>query len=834
MTHRWTFFRAGAVDQVSLQSAEDLLALPALDEKLWVALAMPTTGVHVDPHTLEHLDTNKDGRIRVPEILAAIAEIKRVFKSPSDVLKSADEVKLSAIADDKVVAAAKRMLADLGKKDATSISVADSDAITAAFATTLLNGDGIVTPESATDDATTKGVIEDIVKHTGSATDRSGKPGTDKALAEAFFADVDKQAEWLKAGAAARVLGDATEAAADALRAVREKIEDFFTRCRLASFDPRAQAVLAGQEAELIALASKTLASNDEAIAKLPIARIEPVARLQMSAAINPAWAAAMATFADKTVKPILGARDALTLGDMSALVEKLAPFEAWRASKPATKVDALSAERITELAAPGVRQKVYDLIAADAALTSEYEQIASVSRAVHFQRDFGRVLRNFVNFSDFYDSKKRDGVFQSGRLYIDGRLLHLCVPVTDAGKHGALAASSAACLLYCDITRAGVTKQIAAALTNGDADNVFPGRNGVFYDRDGNDWDATVTKIVSNPISLREAFWSPYKKLVKAIEDTVTKRASAADAAATAKMEDAGKSIGHTDAKAKEAGAAAAAGAAVPPPAAAAPAKKIDLGTVAAIGVAIGGIGTLVGALLGTMFGLGKWLPLGIIALLLMISGPAMLLAWLKLRRRNLGPILDANGWAINGRARINVSFGAAMTELAAIPKGSTRRLDDPFADKQRPWKLYIFLIVLLLLTGTWYVGRLDSYLPSSVKSVSVLGKHAPAYKPPPPPAEKKEEKPAAPAPAPVPATGSAAAAPAPAPAPVAATPPQAAAPAPTSTAAPAPAPAVADAPPPRPRPARTPAPAPTPPAPTPSEPVTAVPAPAATPASP
>jgi hypothetical protein len=174
---------------------------------------------------------------------------------------------------------------------------------------------------------------------------------------------------------------------------------------------------------------------------------------------------------------------------------------------------------------------------------------------------------------------------------------------------------------------------------------------------------------------------------------------------------------------------------AAVAPPAPAkesAPsARKIDLGTVAAIGVAIGGIGTLVGALLATMFGLGKWLPLGVIALLLMISGPSMLLAWLKLRRRNLGPILDANGWAINGRARINVSFGAAMTELATIPRGSERSLSDPFADKSPPWRLYMFLIVLLIVAGTWFIGRLDSYLPDSLRSTSILGKHAPSFKP-------------------------------------------------------------------------------------------------------
>ncbi|HEY5945144.1 MAG TPA: hypothetical protein VIV40_06620, partial [Kofleriaceae bacterium] len=334
----------------------------------------------------------------------------------------------------------------------------------------------------------------------------------------------------------------------------------------------------------------------------------------------------------------------------------------------------------------------------------------------------------------------KKDGVFQAGTLYLDGRALHLCVPVSDAAKHGLLATASEACLIYCDITRQGTTKHIAAALTNGDADNVFVGRNGIFYDRDGNDWDATVTKVITNPISVREAFWSPYKKLVKVIEDNVTKRAQAAEAQSHAKLEAAGTSIAHSDKAAHAAGSAAAAEAAAPAAAAPAPpapapapvAKKIDLGTVAAIGVAIGGIGTLVGALLAVMFGLGKWLPLGVAGLLLMISGPSMLLAWLKLRRRNLGPILDANGWAINSRARINVAFGAAMTELAEIPSGSKRSLSDPFADKTPPWRLYIALSGVLLLAGTWYVGRLDGYLPNSVRSTTVLGESAPAYKPP------------------------------------------------------------------------------------------------------
>jgi hypothetical protein len=722
MAHRYHFFRAGAVDQVSLRNGDDLLAIPDLDQKLWVALAMPTQGTDLDPTTLALLDPDKDGRVRVPDIKAAITWVKATFKTPADVLKSADQVALTAIADAKVLAAAKRVLADLGKKDATAISVADAGAVQEAFTKTVLNGDGIIIADS-TDDADLKKAIEDTSAAHGTVTDRSGKPGIDQAKLDAFFADVDAAAAWSKqasADAAVLPLGDATAAAAEAMNAVAAKLDDYFARCRLAAFDGRAVATLSGQDADFQAMAGKSLTTGADDIAKLPLARIEATGRLALSAGLNPAWAGPMAAFVAKAVVPVLGAREVLTADDLGKVQDKLAAYQAWHKAKPATHAAGLDAAWLAKLAGPDVRAKLADLVRADAALADDYAEIASVDRLVRYQRDLGRILRNFVNFSDFYSRK--DGVFQAGTLYLDGRAAHLCVPVTDAGKHGALAGSSAAYLVYCDITRGGDKKQIAAAITNGDADNLFVGRNGIFYDRKGQDWDATITKVVANPISIREAFWAPYKKVIRLIEDQVGKRAAAADAAADAKLQSAATAAANADKAATKD--AAAVGAKPPEP------KKIDVGTVAAIGVAIGGIGALVVGVLGTFLGLGKWLPIGVLALLLMISGPSMLLAWLKLRQRNLGPILDANGWAINGRARINVSFGAAMTELAKLPAGAQRSFDDPYADKQRPWKLYIFLIVLLVLAGTWYVGKLDKWLPEGARSVSVLGKSAPAYK--------------------------------------------------------------------------------------------------------
>ena len=363
------------------------------------------------------------------------------------------------------------------------------------------------------------------------------------------------------------------------------------------------------------------------------------------------------------------------------------------------------------------------DLIAADAALAGDYAELTAVAKVVRFQRDFGRIARNFVNFADFY--AKKDGVFQAGTLYLDGRALHLCIPVSDTGKHGALAGASDACLVYCDIKRHGTKKQIVAALTNGDAENVFVGRNGIFYDRDNHDWDATVAKIITNPICVREAFWAPYKKPGQVHRGQ--RHQARADRGGRIEREGrVGRCQDHAGLRGRR---RRRSDRPRQPPD---HVKKIDLGTIAAIGVAIGGIGTLVGALLGTLFGLGKWLPIGIVAVLLMISGPSMLLAWLKLRRRNLGPILDANGWAINGRARINVSFGAAMTELAEIPPAAQRALDDPFADKHAAVEALHHGPILVVLAGTWYVGRLDSYLPNRIRSVTVLGESAPAYKKP------------------------------------------------------------------------------------------------------
>jgi hypothetical protein len=224
----------------------------------------------------------------------------------------------------------------------------------------------------------------------------------------------------------------------------------------------------------------------------------------------------------------------------------------------------------------------------------------------------------------------------------------------------------------------------IAACFTQGDSDYLFVGRHGVFYDRQGRDWDAVVTSIVDNPISIRQAFWSPYKKFLRMIEEQVAKRAAAADAAATGQLAGAAEKAANAD-KVKP-----------PEP------KKVDVGAVAAIGVAVTGAVSAMTLILGYVFRLQLWqYPFLLVGLLLLISTPSMIIAWLKLRQRTLGPILEGNGWAVNGRVKINIPFGTALTEVATLPKGSHRSLEDPYEDKEaaRGRRRLIFLLVLVVL---------------------------------------------------------------------------------------------------------------------------------------
>lgn len=698
----YNFFCRGGVDQLRIETPDDLVAIETLDPKLWVALSMPVVGQEFDPDTLALLDGDGDKRIRVAEIISAVKFVREHLADFAAFFESKDTFPLSAIAENSpILATAKSVLCRLGKSDAAEISLADVEAATASFDKQAFNGDDVLIPACAGDDSAVAAFITDAVAATGGTADASGAQGITAAQASDFIKSANAVIAWRDASAndaAILPLGAGTADAFAAFSKVRTKIDDFFARTRLASFDAAAAAKLNPSDADFAALAGGEI-SSDASLA-FPLARIAAVdgePALPLVSGINPAWVGALAAFVEKTVVPAFEttAPETLTATQWAKLCALFAPYEKWLGAKPAGGADAFPQERLAEIVAGDFEAKLAPLFEKDAAEKPLRAALIEAERLCRYSRDLAKILRNFVSFAEFYKRSADDTAFLVGKLFMDRRTCSLCVRVDSAAAHSALAAKSNCCLVYCDCVRKGGGEKMTIAAMFGDGDSLalYVGRNGVFYDKKGNDWDAKIVKIIENPISIRQAFWSPYRKVAKFVETQIENFAADRE-----KKVDGNLSSG--------AGAALTKATSAPTAGTAAPKPAFDVakfaGIFAAIGLALGAIGAALSVALSGFLALAPWqMVLVVLGIILLISAPSMLIAAMKLRRRSLGPILEANGWAINGNVKINIPLGKAFTEMPKKPEGSKTSLVDPYRVKAFPWGKVFAALAVLAIAG-------------------------------------------------------------------------------------------------------------------------------------
>jgi len=700
--HTWRFFRSGGFDQVRLETANDLQNLSDLDPKLWTVLNCPTTGLEFDTRTAALLDADGDGQIRVPEILVAVKwSCERLVDA--GILFQDQGLPVSAIADHDaegsgIKAAALTVLQYMGKTPDDALQVSDLSDMTRLFSPDHFNGDGVVAAE-LTDDAGLRQLIAEILDTQAGTPDRSGVNGVTTASVSAFYAQAQAVLDWHQAGADGDVqfqpLGDKTAEAVAIFEKVHAKVDDYFVRCKLAAFDARAVDALNPAPTVYAVLNNRAIGNSDADVSALPLASVDAGQALPLGQGLNPAWAGAVQNLLDKVITPLLGdaavKQDELNAAQWADVSARLSAWRNWQASRPDTAVHKLGVERLQVIVEGDGQEKLAALIEQDLAAISFGATVDAVEKLVRFQRDLVTLLQNFVSLSDFYRGEEK-AIFQAGTLYLDQRSCELVMRVNDMARHATMAPFSGCYLVYCTCERKGeVPLSIVAALTGGDVDELMvPGRNGIFYDRQGRDWRATVNKVVVQPVSLRQAFWSPYNRVAAFIETQLQNFAASRDKDIEAKT-----SAGVTNVAApREA------------------ASNFDIakfaGIFAAMGLAVGAIGTSLAAVAAGLFSLAWWqIPLVLLGVMLLISGPSVFMAYLTLRRRNLGPLLDANGWAVNTRARINVPFGASLTGLAELPAGASRSLVDPFAEKKRPWKTWVVLgVVVVAVVMLWYQG--------------------------------------------------------------------------------------------------------------------------------
>lgn len=689
--YEWQYCSLGGAIRVKIGSGEDIAHLGELDQKLWTVLSCPVDGLEFDKQTLEFLDTEKDGKIMVNEVVQAAQWLTSVIKDKDSILKgdstlSLDNIDTTTDTGKRLFSSARQILKNIGI-DKNEISLADASDSKAIFAGTRFNGDGVITPLSATDESQKK-TIADIIATIGSAEDRSGEGGVNAELTEKFYTACADWSAWKKS-APSMPYGDQTQAAFDAYNALKDKMNDYFTRCRLMAFDAD------------VAKAVNIAVTDIKDIESCPLAAPKASKTLDLNA-INPAWQKKFNALAALTLTE---GKTELTENEWRGIEATFSEYAAWLGAKKGAEVEALGEDRINAILTAGGKDALLGLIEQDKALADESSSIDEVKKLMYYYRDFYRLLKNFVLFTDFYS--RAPGVramFELGQLYIDQRCCDLCIRVTDMGKHADMASLSGIFLIYFKATSKTLGKSMdaVAVMTDGDIEDLRPGKNGIFYDLQGHDWDAVITKIVDNPISIKQAFWAPYRKVWEFCVGLINKSAADKDAKISAELQ----------AKVQTAAATT--------PATPDATVKTDkpqafdiakfAGIFAAFGMAIGYIGSFFTALAtGIKNTPPHQLIFVILALMLIISGPSCFIAWMKLRKRNLGPILNANGWAINSKVLVNILFGGKLTTVAKYPK---MKLADPYDQKTPAWKIWlptVLTILVITFLALYFTGNLE-----------------------------------------------------------------------------------------------------------------------------
>ncbi len=668
--YQWRYCSIGGATRVCINKGEDIAHIGELDQKLWTTLSCPTTGLEFDKEFLSYVDTDKDGRIRVKEVINACEWVCSILKNREELIASKSQLALSAIDlstpnGQNIEKSARKIIECLRKEDKEHIELADTINSEAIFANTQFNGDGIITAATAGDDESLRHAIEDCLKCFPALKDRSGNAGVDTTTIQKFYEALSGYDEWVKSGQRKECspFGTKTVEVYALVKELKPLIDAYFTRCEYFAYDPQCK-------------------EGEDSIESISHPNTQVLLHLDK---INPQWVDKVREFQRLAISDN---ENTLSKERWSQVQSLLKEYENWLQAKTGSQVESLGINEVELLLEQSRQKDIIDLINKDITYKDEADGIDDVHKFLVLYSHLFEFLNNFIVFGAFYDRTKKSA-FDAGELYIDQRCLKLCIKVSDMSKQIVMAPQSGMYILYCDCISKSTGKQasIAAIITNGDTDNLSVGMNAVFYDRNGLDYDAVVTRIIDNPTSIRQAFLYPYKKFAKAISDRINKRAAEKESKVSGGLVDLAN--GNVDSKGS----------------ASVGKKPFDATTLVAL---TAGLGVGAGMILNAVSALVKpWytLLLVIAGLCLVISGPSMFLAWVKLRKRNLAPILNANGWAINSSIIVNSLFGATLTSLAKYPK--ILNVGDPFAQKKKspvPGILLTILIIAVIVIACLY----------------------------------------------------------------------------------------------------------------------------------
>ncbi len=724
MTAPMRFQHFGKSLHLRIERAEHLRHVLQLDESHWVATGADIRTINTDRVFLDLLDTDDNGRVMCYEIMEGIRWLFAVLSDTRAIDRRSTTLELDTINaghDDgrAIRTAARKMLNRLGRSDSGSITLEQVRSIKAQVEAQSVSELGVALPEAPERDDV-KQFMLDAITSVGGTPHPSGKPGLGQDKLDEFLSALKAYRDWYLQGQLPEdgsptdimPLGTDTPVAYAAMQSVRQKLDQYFAQCEAAALDERFTARMGWTDAELANLDFDDPAVIAEVLEKAPLAPPRADRTLALDEPVNPAWVEPLKLFRESVVnrlhEPAPAQLSAKQWLDIKAC---FAAHEAWLAARPDARVEPLGVDTWTTYLQGDYRGAVERLIAESAKTAFDLGNIRLTEQLILYQARMIDLVNNFVSFPHLY-SKSSRAMFEMGTLIMDGRHFSLAVRVDDRKEHMSVAKTSYIYVLYVTITprdRNEKPYEVAVPVTSGGRGNLCVGKRGIFKDIAGNECDARVVQILENPIGVREAFAAPFKRIGtlmwKKIESLTAQAEKELDATTTQTFD---ATAGGQPQAAKQ--------------------QQSNTGSLLlGGGMAVAGLGASFAYITKTLSGLAWWkILLGLGGAVMAVIIPTCIIAFLKLKRRDLSSIIEGSGWAVNARMRLSFRLGRFFTRHMPYPKGSrgTWRI---------PWGWIIFLV--LLAGALWGAREYQQYARRKRKATEAK-QPAPA-----PPSEDKKD---------------------------------------------------------------------------------------------
>jgi len=694
-----TFQQFGRAHHLRIDTAADLALACALDESHWVATGAPTSTINCDATFLDLMDTDDNGRIMCAEVREAVEWLLGKLTDRSGVDARSMTLRLDAVSTEdgegqRIRQSARKMLDRLDLSDAEEITLGQVRQIKARVEAMPVSEAGVVLPAAA-EQPNVRQFLADVVATVGGAPHPGGTPGVGAEQLEAFCAAAAAVVAWhgrgqVGDGGAEKTdvmpLGAATPGAYAALSAVRAKLDQYFAQCEALALDERFAARMGWTDAELAGLDFDDPTVLERVLRDAPLAPGRADRTLRLDRPANPYYAPALERLRADVLAPVLGGdADALAAAQWQEVKAFFADHEAYLAAAPNEKVRALGVETLRDYLDGRHAAAVRELIDTSARTAFDLGNIRLTEKLLLYQAYMLDFANNFVSFPHLYDADKR-AMFEMGTLVMDGRRFNLAIRVDDRARHANIAKTSDMCLLYVQVKPrdGGAPYEVAVPVTSGGIGNLCVQKRGIFQDTDGAECDAVVVSIIENPISLAEALTSPFKRLARLVTGKIESLTAQAEKKLDTQAGTALDQLTAADAKPKPAKPAVGPG-----------------GMLMGFGVAGAAVGSALAYIAKTVAEKPLAIVVGLAVAVLLVMLPTSIVAWLKLRRRDLSAILEGSGWGVNARMRLDYHQSRFFTRRPAYPRGS-RGL------RRAVWRWIILaLLCLAALAGTAEVIR-------------------------------------------------------------------------------------------------------------------------------